>query len=105
MAPKSEGRVPPLGALVAERYRLLRLVGEGAMGAIFEAERLGDHRRVAVKMLYRDLTPVMSGGGVLARFLREAQVSSSITHENVVPVVDGGVDITHATAFLVMDLL
>lgn len=81
-------------------YRLVQHIGEGGMGVVFEAydERLA--RRVALKLIHRDLM-----GSVLARerFQREARVAAGITHPNVCQIYDiGGED---GLTFLAMERL
>jgi serine/threonine protein kinase len=82
-------------------YRLVRVVGTGAMGSVFEAE--GPSGRVAVKALAK------SGGWhdvqQRARFLREAAVCQKLKSPNVVPVLDHGIDPKTDTPYLVMPLL
>jgi serine/threonine-protein kinase len=77
---------PLLGSLVGETYQIVRVVGEGGMGRVYEARHLRlKERRFAVKCLHADLArnPEMA-----ARFLREAETASSIKHVNVVDVFD-----------------
>src|SRR5262245_44376002 len=57
------------GSIISDRYRLLRKVGEGAMGEVYEAEHVHLHRRVAVKLLQRRIA---SEPEAMARFQREA---------------------------------
>jgi serine/threonine protein kinase len=68
---------------VADRYRLVRRVGVGGMGTVWEAEdeRLG--RRVAVKLLH-----VSDEADGDVRFWREAQVGASLSHPSIVTVYD-----------------
>ena len=68
---------------VADRYRLLRRVGVGGMGTVWEAEdeRLG--RQVAVKLLH-----VSDETDADVRFLREAQVGATLSHPSIVTVYD-----------------
>jgi len=64
-------------------YRILRLLGKGGMGAVYEAEQVDGGRRVALKVLGQSLdTPEMR-----QRFLREGQLAASVRHENVVTVL------------------
>src|SRR5688572_23523061 len=58
-----------------ERYRIERLVGEGAMGQVVEARQLGLERKVAIKILQPELArdPI-----ALARFHREARLAASL---------------------------
>jgi serine/threonine protein kinase len=77
---------PLLGALVGETYQIVRVIGEGGMGRVYEARHLRlKERRFAVKALHADLA---RNAEMAARFLREAESASSIKHENVVDVFD-----------------
>ncbi|HVH47362.1 MAG TPA: serine/threonine-protein kinase, partial [Labilithrix sp.] len=82
-----EHQVDPLiGKLLGETYQIVRVVGEGGMGRVYEARHLRlKERRFAVKCLHPELArnPEMA-----ARFLREAESASSIKHANVVDVFD-----------------
>ncbi len=69
------------------RYRLIRKVGEGAMGEVFEAEHLNLKRRVAVKILRRHIAYQPEA---IARLEREAQAASQLGHPNLVSVLDFG---------------
>jgi serine/threonine-protein kinase len=66
------------------RYRILREIGRGAMGAVYEAEDTQLNRRVALKIL-RTL-----GAEFRARFEREARAMAQVAHANVVTVYDAG---------------
>ncbi|HEY1960673.1 MAG TPA: serine/threonine-protein kinase [Polyangiaceae bacterium] len=88
------------GALVGH-FRLERVIGRGGMGVVWAAVDERDGRRVALKFLddVRRDDPVSH-----ARFLREAELASKLTHPNVVRV--HAIDYTlEGTPFLVMDLL
>src|SRR5688572_11230763 len=64
-------------------YRILRLLGKGGMGAVYEAEQIESGRRVALKVLGQSLdTPEMR-----QRFVREGQLAASVRHQNVVTVL------------------
>ncbi|MBX3206441.1 MAG: protein kinase [Labilithrix sp.] len=77
---------PLVGALVGETYQIVRVVGEGGMGRVYEARHLRlKERRFAVKCLHSDLA---RNAEMAARFLREAETASSIKHDNVVDVFD-----------------
>jgi serine/threonine protein kinase len=77
---------PLVGALVGETYQIVRVVGEGGMGRVYEARHLRlKERRFAVKCLHADLA---RNAEMAARFLREAESASSIKHDNVVDVFD-----------------
>jgi serine/threonine-protein kinase len=85
------------GEIIDARYRVVAPLGAGAMGAVFEVERLTDGRRFALKMLTR-----AGNHALLARFAREANLIARIFHPNVVGIVD--VSIADAF-FIVMELV
>ena len=68
-------------------YRVVREIGRGGMGVVYEAVHEPLHKRVALKLL----TVTGSGsGGQLERFFREAQTAAGLHHTNIVPVFDIG---------------
>ncbi len=75
-----------LGAVLGGCYEIVRMVGEGGMGRVYEArhQRL-QSKRFAVKMLHPDLARQPE---VVSRFQREAEASSVLSHPNVVDVFD-----------------
>jgi tRNA A-37 threonylcarbamoyl transferase component Bud32 len=80
---------PPLETL--GRYRLVRVLGRGAMGVVYEAldERLG--RTVAIKTVLRShLDNESTAQDYAARFVREAQAAARLSHPNIVAVYDFG---------------
>lgn len=91
---------PAEGDLVAERYRIVRLLGEGGMGAVYEAEHVQLKKRVALKWLH----PAASmRSDATQRLVREAQAASRVRHPNVVDVYD--VLQEGSTLCLVLELL
>src|SRR4051812_17900383 len=66
-------------------YRIVRTIGRGGMGVVYEAVHTGLDKRVALKVLPRDLVV-----GRLERFLREARTAAGLHHTNIVPVFDAG---------------
>lgn len=82
------------------RYRLLREIGRGGMGTVYEAEEAGTARRVAVKVL-----PVVSEGDPeLKRFRHEIRAASALDHPHIVPVESvGEEDGTHFFAMKLID--
>jgi hypothetical protein len=87
------------GQLVG-RYRIVRLIGEGGMGAVYEAIHPGLKKRVAVKVL---LPRIAESQEARVRFLREGEAASRINHPNVVSVFDVGED--GGAPYLVMEYL
>jgi serine/threonine protein kinase len=70
-------------------YRILRLLGKGAMGAVYEAKQISLDRLVALKTIRGRLA---SNPASLARFTREAYAAAQLTHHNVVQIYDFGED-------------
>jgi serine/threonine protein kinase len=90
-----------VGQVLGGRYELLRLVGTGGMGAVYEARHRDIHRRVAVKLLHS--RHVTSPLGVM-RFKREARVAAALDSKYVVSMLDWG-EADDGTPFLVMEYL
>lgn len=77
---------PLLGQVLNESYQIVRLVGEGGMGKVYEARHLRlKERRFAIKVL---LPEFAQNPEIVERFKREAESASSISHPNVVEVID-----------------
>jgi serine/threonine-protein kinase len=75
------------GEIIDGKYRNVRLIGEGGMGAVYEGEYTRIHRRVAIKVL---LAAVAEQGEAVARFEREAQAAGRRGSEHIVEVLDLG---------------
>ncbi len=84
------------GEVVADRFRIDELAGEGGMGTVYRAFDLLERRIVALKVVRR--------AGQTRRFLREARVLAEVEHENVVRYVAHGSD-AGGQAYLVMEWL
>nr|WP_275407818.1 serine/threonine-protein kinase [Streptomyces coelicoflavus] len=89
-------------ALVAGRYRPVRLLGRGGMGVVYEAEDTQLGRRVAVKMLTA-VEGLTAQDAAWERFQREARALARIEHPGVVTLYDNGVH--DGTPYLVMQVL
>ena len=90
-----------IGQVISGKYKLLRLLGDGGMGSVYEAQHELLGTRVAIKVLHADLA---RRPGLIERFLQEARVAAQIDSLNVVRVSD--VDRTpEGVAYLVMELL
>src|SRR3954466_5024649 len=90
-----------LGETYARKYRILRVLGLGAMGAVYEAENVLIRRRVAIKVLHAH---VAKKGDALRRFEREAQAAGRIGSNHIVEVLDLG-ELTDGERFMVMEFL
>ncbi len=82
------------------KYQLLRKIGRGGMGTVYEAQHETLGRRVAVKVLTQRLAADQQG---LARFQREARAVAKLHHSNIVPLFDVGVEDEHR--FFAMQLI
>jgi serine/threonine-protein kinase len=84
---KAEGNRQALtvGSVLQETYRIVRRIGRGGMGEVYEATHARLSGRYAIKVL---LGEIGSSEEVLARFRREAEVTSSLRHPNIVQVID-----------------
>ncbi|HKO52503.1 MAG TPA: protein kinase [Polyangiaceae bacterium] len=92
---------PAVGDVIGGKYRLVRLIGDGGMGTVFEAHHEFLETSVALKFLHADLA---KRAGLGSRFLQEARVSARIRSPHVTHVTD--VDQTaDGSPYLVMELL
>ena len=71
------------GSFFADRYKIIGLIGTGAMGRVYEAEELHGGRRVALKVLHAER---IAEPEIVSRFQREAEVLASIGHPSIVEV-------------------
>jgi serine/threonine protein kinase len=92
------------GVVIEGRYRIVRELGRGGMGTVYEAEQIKLQKQVALKVLHADRVQRDDRGASLKRFLREARAASSIQHRNVVTILDFG-DLEDGSAYYVMELL
>src|SRR5450432_423518 len=92
---------PRIGTLLADRYRIDALVGEGGMGKVYSAEHVLMRKRLAVKVLHRELTLVPE---VVARFEREAMAAANIEQPNVAAATDFG-KLPDGAVFLVLEFV
>jgi serine/threonine-protein kinase len=90
-----------LGTVLEGAYHITRLIGEGGMGAVYEAIQLRLNKRVAIKLMARQLT---ANQDALARFRREAEITSRLGHPHLVNVIDFGAS-EAGEPYLVMEFL
>ena len=87
------------GSLLADCYRVIRVLGEGGMGIVYEVERTTDHQHLAAKVLRT--SPDRPAAG---RFVREARILARLNHPNLISISD--IDITGTgVLFIVMELV
>ncbi len=94
------GDVSDAPDLTGTRYRLVRSVGRGGMGAVFAAEDIELGREVAIKVS----APSTEAGELAERLRREARVIAKLEHPGIVPVHDAGV-LPDGRVFYVMKLV
>ncbi|MFO0647604.1 MAG: serine/threonine-protein kinase [Polyangiales bacterium] len=99
---QGEGAIPGVsaGMLLDGRYRIVKLLGAGGMGTVYEACNERIDRRVAVKFLQPDL---VRDRDLVARFLQEARTASLVRHPHIVELIDSGQ--AGDLVWLVMELL
>ncbi len=92
----------PASSLIDGKYQLGRKLGEGGMGAVWEARHRGTGRRVALKVISASLA---KSAEVVGRFQREAMASGAIESQYIAQIFDTGVDPTTGSPYTVMELL
>jgi serine/threonine-protein kinase len=87
------------GAIIDEKYRIVRQLGAGGMGAVYEAENLRIGQRVAIKVMHAG-----SDSQDVLRFEREARAASQIGSRYIVEVFDLG-NLPDGSPYMVMEYL
>src|SRR5215471_9629475 len=95
------GADPLIGRVLSERYRILRRVGQGGMGTVYQAQHALIDKKVALKVLSPELA---RRADLVARFLQEVRSASRIGHENVVDISDFGQS-PEGMVYVAMELL
>lgn len=90
------------GSIFAGRFRIIKQIASGGMGAVYEVMHLETERRRALKVMHPH---VLQSADLRERFKLEAKVAARIESEFVVDVVDASVDETTGVPYLVMELL
>ena len=89
------------GMVIASRYKLIHLIGEGGMGTVWKAEQTEPVERVvAVKLI----KPGMNAPQIVTRFEAERQALALMDHPNIAKVLDGGTTL-EGRPFFVMELV
>ena len=90
-----------IGQIIDGKYRVVALIGEGGMGAVFAGEHLRLHRKVAIKVLHAAMAADVE---VVRRFEREAQAAGKIGNDHILEVLDIG-ELPGGDRFMVMEFL
>jgi serine/threonine protein kinase len=101
MQPAPPPRDTLIDTVVAERYRVIKRLGEGGMGQVYLAEHIAIERRIALKVLRSEYA---HRGEMVTRFQQEAISASRIKHPNVLDVFDFG-RLDNGCFFLAMEYL
>jgi serine/threonine-protein kinase len=90
-----------IGRTIADKYEIVELIGEGAMGRVYEARQLALEKDIAIKVLHKHLA---NDPKVKKRFHREARAASRLSHPNSLHIIDFG-EAKDGTLFIAMELL
>jgi len=90
-----------VGKVLADRYRILRLLGEGGMGQVYEAQHVNINKRFAIKLLRPE---IVANPEAVQRFRQEAWSASSIGHENIIEI-DDFATLPSGSVYLAMEFL
>jgi serine/threonine-protein kinase len=90
------------GDAFAGRYKVLRLLRAGGMGAVYEVEDTATRRRRALKLMHPSL---LTSSESRARFQREVFIGAELETEHIVEVIDAGIEPTSQVPYLTMELL
>jgi hypothetical protein len=91
---------PLVGRVVADRYRIVQLIGRGGMGVVYKCEHTRMGKLMAIKLLHGDLARDVE---IQRRFRREAQAASRLSHPNTVSIFDFGT--SDGLMYLVMEFV
>ena len=92
---------PRIGTVLSGRYRIDALIGEGGMGKVYAAEHVAMHKRLALKVLHRELSVVPE---LVTRFEREAMAAANIDHPNIASATDFG-KLEDDSVFIALELV
>lgn len=98
----AEDRIKP-NALINGKYRIIRAIDEGGMGAVFEADQVDLGRPVALKVIQPSLL-TKDRDGIIRRFDREAKTTARLNHPHICEVIDRGLT-DGGVPYMVMPLL
>jgi serine/threonine protein kinase len=90
-----------LGQTIDGKYRIVRLIGEGGMGAVYEGENVRIRRKVAIKLLHGGIA---SNAEMVQRFEREAQVAGTVGNDHILEILDLGA-LPNGDRYMVMEFL
>jgi serine/threonine-protein kinase len=89
------------GQVLDGKYRIVRVIGEGGMGAVYEGENTRIRRRVAIKVLHAGIA---ANTEMVQRFEREAQVAGTVGNDHILEILDLGA-LDSGERYMVMEYL
>jgi len=89
------------GQIIDAKYRIVKMIGEGGMGAVYLGENIRINRKVAIKVLHASYT---GNEEVMQRFEREAQAAGRIGNDHILEVLDIG-QLADGDHFIIMEFL
>lgn len=89
------------GQILDGKYQIVRLIGEGGMGAVYEGRNTRINRRVAIKVLHAN---VAANTEIVQRFEREAQVAGTVGNDHILEILDLGA-LASGERYMVMEFL
>src|SRR5687768_1003186 len=92
---------PMIGKVLAEKYRITRLIGRGGMGGVYEGLDLNLDRQIAIKLMN---TSIAADQVAIARFAREAKAIAKLDHRNIITIYDFG-SLDKIGSFLIMEFI
>lgn len=92
---------PLIGAVLQDRYRIVRKLGEGGMGAVYRGEAIKIGRAVAIKVLHPEFA---RNPQVVARFHQEAKAATAVGNPHIIEVLDLG-ELPDGSTYMVLELL
>jgi serine/threonine-protein kinase len=84
--PTGEFEVSKVRRVLADRYRVERVIGEGGMATVYLADDLKHKRKVALKVMRPELAATVGAD----RFLREVEIAANLSHPHILPMYDSG---------------